>query len=64
MSHRNTSVQSNEVAEPILLQPVVEPDQSSMDHQLSMINQTNCVQGHRNIDLSGKAKNFLRGAKS
>jgi len=45
-------VQINKIAEPALTQPLVEPDQSSVVHQLPTINQTNCVHGHCKIDFS------------
>jgi len=45
-------VQINIIAEPALLQPLIEPDQSSMVHQLPTINQTNCVHGHWKIFFS------------
>jgi len=45
-------VQINKIAEPALLQPLIEPDQSSMVHQLPTINQTNCVHGHWKIFFS------------
>jgi len=54
-------VQINKIAEPALLQPLVEPDQSSMVHQLPMINQMNCVHGHWKIIFPSVAKNFRSG---
>ena len=52
VSQRNTSVQINKNAEPPLLQSLVEPDRSSVVHQLPTINQTNCACGHWKIDFS------------
>jgi len=45
-------VQINKIAEPALLQPLVEPDQRGMVHQLPTINQTYCVHGHWKIYFS------------
>jgi len=45
-------VQINKNAEPPLLQSLVEPDRSSVVHQLPTINQTNCACGHWKIDFS------------
>jgi len=52
-------VQINKIAEPALPQPLVEPDQSSMVHQLPTINQTYCVHGHWKIDFSMQNQEFL-----
>jgi len=53
-----------------VLQPLVEPDQSSMVYQLSLINQTLCtwasegfIPGGAVVDFPGEAKDFSRGTK-
>jgi len=45
-------VQINKITEPALLQPLVEPEESSIVHHLLTINQTNYVHGHCKLDFS------------